>query len=476
MILLYRKTGDERFLRFAEEYLEFLVSHSVYENAYTHMLSDEYHYNSHHTAGLGSQLALPALVYSANGRKELLSASENQCRKVWKHSTHLTGGPVSMVEFLGPVGGNTESEYCSFAFFGQAYDFLAAITGDGEYAERHEEMFYNASQGARKKDERAIAYLSAPNQHYATTLSSTSIDDYQAYTPCFYVSCCAANGTRTIPEFIGGLWRYRDDALYAVMYGPSTVRNEHFAVREETLYPFRNSVRFIIEREKKMSLYMRIPSWAEAYGVTLNGKAVEVEEQDGFAVLHREFAMNDTVEISFRTSVKIVTIDDSHYMSKHPIAIRYGALVYSYHIPASWKPFLDKRTHAWPEGWRAYNVWPLYEEADAKDPHEQIGLRRWQIGWNIALDENLTADDFTVEEREVTGYVWEEAPILLHTHCYKAPDLCAPYAHKTFEPYLEYQRVTARLPLVLEPYGCTNLRMTYFPKADLSTLDKKDVL
>jgi hypothetical protein len=406
----------------------------------------------------------------------MLQAAENQIKKLRDKAMHLTGSPVSMVEYLGPVGGITETEYCSYTRLGQVYSMLIAATGKACYGEFYEEMFYNGAEGARKKDERALAYLSAPNQHYATTLSSTSIDDYQAYTPCFYVSCCAANGTRTIPEFIGGLWRYRDDALYAVMYGPSTVRNEHFAVREETLYPFRNSVRFIIEREKKMSLCMRIPSWAEAYGVTLNGKAVEVEEQDGFAVLHREFAMNDTVEISFRTSVKIVTIDDSHYMSKHPIAIRYGALVYSYHIPASWKPFLDKRTHAWPEGWRAYNVWPLYEEADAKDPHEQVGLRRWQIGWNIALDENLTADDFTVEEREVTGYVWEEAPILLHTHCYKAPDLCAPYAHKTFEPYLEYQRVTARLPLVLEPYGCTNLRVTYFPKADLSTLDKKDVL
>ena len=70
----------------------------------------------------------------------------------------------------------------------------------------------------------------------------------------------------------------------------------------------------------------------------------------------------------------------------------------------------------------------------------------------------------------MTGYVWEEPPILLHTHCYKAPYLVPNYPHKTFEPYDEYMEVTHRLPLTLVPYGCTNLRVTYFPKADLSTL------
>ena len=39
---------------------------------------------------------------------------------------------------------------------------------------------------------------------------------------------------------------------------------------------------------------------------------------------------------------------------------------------------------------------------------------------------------------------------------------------RTLEYYGEYQRVTEKLPLVLEPYGCTNLRITYFPKAKLN--------
>ena len=125
---------------------------------------------------------------------------------------------------------------------------------------------------------------------------------------------------------------------------------------------------------------------------------------------------------------------------------------------------------ALPEGWSWYNVTPDFKEAEAADLHERIGLRRNQYSWNIALDEQLSPMDIIVEELPEHGYVWENPMIKLHTFCYKAPYLCAPYPSKTFEPYGEYPYVTDRLELALEPYGCTNLRITYFPKAKRNRL------
>ena len=97
----------------------------------------------------------------------------------------------------------------------------------------------------------------------------------------------------------------------------------------------------------------------------------------------------------------------------------------------------------------------------------RMGLRKYQTSWNIALDENLSPDEITIEELPENGYVWEQPLIKLHTHCYKALYLNAPYQGKTYEPFGAYQKVTDKLPLTLEPYGCTNLRITCFPKADL---------
>ena len=120
-----------------------------------------------------------------------------------------------------------------------------------------------------------------------------------------------------------------------------------------------------------------------------------------------------------------------------------------------------------PEGYSWWNVTAAYQEADNPDPHMRMGLRKYQTSWNIALDENLSPDEITIEELPENGYVWENPLIKLHTHCYKAPYMCAPYQKRTFEPFGDYQFVTDKLPLELVPYGCTNLRITYFPKADL---------
>ena len=56
--------------------------------------------------------------------------------------------------------------------------------------------------------------------------------------------------------------------------------------------------------------------------------------------------------------------------------------------------------------------------------------------------------------------------IKLHMTGYKAPYMVAPYPEKTFETFGKYQYVTEKVFLELVPYGCTNLRLTYFPKAD----------
>ena len=130
-------------------------------------------------------------------------------------------------------------------------------------------------------------------------------------------------------------------------------------------------------------------------------------------------------------------------------------------------PYINKTyVDAWcPGDWTWYQLVPFYRDPAFKSHHEATGLRRNFINWNLAIDENIKAADFEIEEIEPKGYVWENAPIKLHAYCYKAPYIMPPYPNRTTEPCGEYQPVTHKLPLTLEPFGCTNLRLTYFPKA-----------
>ena len=467
MIATYHHTKDERLVKFSEEYLEYITEHDLFSISYKKMLTDEYHYNSNHTAGIGTTGRLPALVYTATGKREYLDASLNLYKKIREKSTHLSGGPVSVTEYLGPVGATTETEYCSFAFYNAAFSHFSAITGDPVWGDRMEEIFYNGAEGARKKDERAIAYLTAPNQIFATMDSSAIFGDMQVYAPCYPTSCCPVNSVTVVPEFVRGLFLTDDDGnVYANAYGPSALAFGGVAIKELTDYPFRNSVKFEIKCEKDFTLFLKIPEWAQGFELKLNGKAQNAVPASGYAPVFVGKGAA-TAEISFKAEVRVIKVDDSDWAGKHPIAIKYGALLFSYHIPEKWEPTEGRPMSPLPEGWTWYNVNPDFKDADVADSHEQLGLRKEQFSWNIALDESLSMQDFEIEEIDSAEYAWESPKIKLHTHCYKAPYLCSPYQAKTLEPSEEYQYVTEKLPLTLVPYGCTNLRITYFPKAKL---------
>lgn len=469
MIFVYKYIGDERLVKFSEEYLEYVCRNDIFSCSYKAMLNDEFHFNSNHTAGLGVFIRMPALTYCATGKKEYLRATERRIEQIRKMATQLSGSPVSVTEYLGPVGATTETEYCSYAFYNALYSYMNFITGDSKYGDYMEEMFYNGTQGARKKDEKAIAYLNSPNQVYASDISSVSQYDMQVYAPCYPTACCPVNSVAVIPEFVRGMMlRDNENNVYVSAYCPCSLNYEDISIDEETLYPFRNNVKFCINCKKNFSLFLKKPFWAEDFELKINNNSVDIKVNDlGYIEIKKEWEKGDIVEIVFETKPKVITVDDSNFASKFPLAIKYGALLFAYHIPEVWTEIAGKPMTPLPDGWSWYKAYPKFEEADCADAHERFGLRSGQYSWNIALDEDITSDDIQVELLNENGYVWETPPIKLRTHCYKAPYMCAPYEGKTFEPFGKYQYVTDRQELVLEPYGCTNLRITYFPRANL---------
>ena len=467
MIFTYLRTGDKRLLDFAVEYTEYLTRHDIFSWSYKSMREDEYLYYTGHTAGLGAMVRLPALVYSATGCREYLDAVEHRLSLLEKKAVQVTGAPVSINEYIGPVGAVNESEYCSFAFYNETYSYLSAITGKGHYGDLMENMFYNAAQGARRKDEKAIAYLSAPNQIYATDRSSSAAGDMQVYAPCYPVSCCPVNAVAVVPEFVRGMLLHGGDdgSVWVTAYGPCSLRCGGTALRVDTSYPFRTSAAVELDCGGEFALHLRIPEWCRGYTVrTPDGVYPCEADENGYVTVQRVWKRGDRVEIAFDAEPEVIRVDDSDGAGRHPLAIRYGALVFAYHIPEKWVPIPGRPMTPLPEGWSWYNVVPVFREADAEDAHERIGLRRNMISWNVALDEDLRAEDIEVELLPYSGYEWEHPMIRLHTHAWKAPMLYPPYPSRTLESIGTYQPVTDRLPLTLEPYGCTNLRITYFPR------------
>lgn len=466
MMYCYHKTGDQRLLDFCLDYQEYLCDHDPNKTSYRSLLEPKLIYNSQHTAGYGNFCYMPALVYTGCGDEKFLKATENGLRKIREKAMQASGGPTGFTEYLAPVSSIAETEYCSFAFFNSAYAAMSAITGEAKYGDYMEQMVYNGVQGARKKDERAIAYLSAPNQLFATKNSATDIRDMQVYAPCYPVSCCPVNSVVVIPDFIRGMALTDDQGnLYLNAYGPCKIRHQGMAIDQETMYPFRNTVTLKVSGAGKV--FCKVPGWSKGVDATVNGKAVSVtaDETGYFPVELTE--QTSVVTLNFRAEIEVLHIDDSDAGNKRPLAFQYGGLLFSLHVEERWEPFYPKTETPLTEEWPWYNVYSVHEHDPVPDAHERLMLDRFLKIWNVAVDENLQPQDIRVELDDAEGYAWETPKIRLKVPAYKAPYCTALYPERTLDFYGDKQMVTDPVELTLVPYGCTNLRITYFPRADL---------
>ena len=465
-IYCYKKTKDQRLLDFSRDYIEYVASHNLFRNSYRDFADPKLYYHSNHTVGYASA-KYASILYSAEGTEKYLRATEIGLQKLHDKAVQVTGCAVSSSEYLAPVSAIGETEYCAFATFNRTYWYMNAITGQSKYSDWAENLVYNGAQGGRKKDERAIAYFSAPNQIFATDKSCHTGPEpaMQVYAPCYPVACCPVNSVVVMPEFIRGM-AFADDAgnLHLSNYGPCRVDFDDWQIREETLYPFRNTVKLHICGSKGRKLYCRIPGWAKGYSVVCDGKESCPEKNEkGYICLDAV----EEIELRFAAAVEVVHVDDSDASDKQPIAFRYGPLVFSLKIPADWQPYYPETETPLAPEWPWFNVVPQKVELEGGDWYENIGLERNYFPWNVAVDENIRAEDIKLELCEADGYPWEDAYVKLKIPAYRAPLISAPYPCKTFEIHGKKAYVTAPVELELVPYGTTNLRITYFPRADL---------
>ncbi len=465
MIVVYAYTGDERLVKFSEDWLDWLEDHTIWPNSVSQYLSDKLPYVSFHAGAYGEDSKNPALIYCATGEEKMLKASVNAFDKCLARMVQTTGGVGSSSEYLSPKGAAQETEYCNYSHFNHSYYWMAMATGEARWADEVERAIFNGAQGARKKDERAVAYFTSPNQTQASNESSIYGDwgEYGAYAPCFHVACCPTQSVRTMPEFIRSMGMTdENDDLYLFCYGPAEVKAPKIDFTMDTLYPFRDTITLHITRSEDADLRIRIPAWCKNPTVTVNGKEVKLSAiENGFTHIDATLTAGDTVVLHFPMEIKLVKVDDSHAASKFPISIERGPLVYALPIPTNWVEYPGNPITPLPEGWSWYKAYPILDTSNC-----DVFTAYYNASWCKAIDETLSPDAIKVTEHEPTGYVWEEPPVTIEVPLYHAKYaymFCSPKIGETYEVPVEVEGDTTMCKMV--PHGCTNLRITYLPRA-----------
>ena len=474
MELCYQRVGDERILTFMNEYIDFMERNDVHRISRSAMLDSRLDYTSMHAAGFANILWTYTAAYKAGGDKLNLQAAENGFKKLKEKALHRTGGISCYAEYLAPTGSAVETEYCSFSYLTAAMLQLAEATGNPMYVDELERIVFNGAQGARKKDEKAIAYLTSPNQIYATVMSSYASNHNQLYSPCYPTACCPTTSMWVMPNYLRTMALQGEDGLYLSAYGPATIRCVDFTLEEDTQYPFRDTVTFTFRAEKPVetTLQFRVPQWCTGMELAVNGEAVTVTAAQGeYQPICRTWQDGDTVTLRLPMAVGIFKIDDADCAGKFPMAFEYGPLLFSLHIPEKWTEVPGIPNTPLPEGWHWYKVTPPNTNDERADPNEREGFRKFKTCFNVAVDETLRPEDVQVELCQDAGYVWETPQVKLRVPGYKALLSYPPYLKKTIDPYFAPMPVHGELELELVPHGCTNLRITYFPRAKLPMED-----
>jgi uncharacterized protein len=215
------------------------------------------------------------------------------------------------------------------------------LSGESKYLDLAELVLYNS----------ALSGVSASGDRffYQNPLASDGTVARSAY---FDVACCPANLSRTLASLPGLMYATSDTTAFVNLFGSSearlTVAGAAVRLTQRTAYPWDGEIELRVEPAARhtFALAVRIPSWARgrpvesdlyrfhepevpAPTVIVNGEAVRVRVERGFARVTREWRTGDVVHIYLPMPVHRVRAHAAVAENRGRAAIQRGPLVYA---------------------------------------------------------------------------------------------------------------------------------------------------
>ncbi len=310
------------------------------------------------------------LTYMAAGMTDIAALTGDRSyleavRRLWENvvgkKMYLTGG----------IGSRHDRER-----FGEAYELpnltgyletcasigmamwnqrMFLLTGDAAYLDVMERAMYNGVLSGVSLDGTLFFYPNPLESDGTYKFNKGRAER----APWFGVACCPGNVSRFLPSVPGYVYATGGEALYVNMFAAGEARvdlaGRAVGIAQATRYPWDGKVVLTVDpgRKGRFALHIRIPGWARnrpvptdlySYadragdgdtGVTLrvNGRAVALDMDKGFARIRRTWKKGDTVEVVLPLAARRVVAHPAVEDDAGFVAVERGPLVYCAEAP-----------------------------------------------------------------------------------------------------------------------------------------------
>ncbi len=321
LFLAWQRTGTQRYYDLAQRFL--------FHEYFDPLARNENALPGRHAYSHVNALSSAAATYLATGDRKYLKAATNGFAFVQDQS-FATGGWGPHEHFITPgtgqLGDSLNSMHASFETPCGAYAhfkiarYLLRITGDSSYGDSMERVLYNTVLGARPIQPDGTSF-------YYSDYTFTGLKRYHnSYWPC-----CSGTLPQIAADYRISAYFQHPHGIYVNLYVPSTLRWQNrgaqFSLRQLTDYPYDSHIRFDVTAGSPatFSVFLRIPAWASAAALTVNGRHDSMPLLPGtFAEVRRHWKTGDRIELNLPFVNSLEPVDPQH---PDTVALVTGPLV-----------------------------------------------------------------------------------------------------------------------------------------------------
>lgn len=329
MVLLYRLTGEPRYLEFCKYILrawEQPNGPKIISTLLTTKRVDN--------VGNGKAYEMLSCLngalefYRTTGEPQILQACLNAWQDIVQNRLYITGaasyGELFHDNYDLPNVSNV-GETCVTVTWLQFNAQLLRLTGEARFAEQLEHVVLNQLFGAQRCDGSAWGYY-------------VQMEGKKPYSSTLDGHCCLSSGPRGVALIPTFAWTTDAEGVVINLYDAGTaslnLRDQTpVGLKVDTLYPGNDHVRVTIDthQKKPFSIKLRIPAWCmNSAGqanatVLVNGKKQAMEcAADGYVRLQRTWKKGDRVDLTLKMEPRAIVGD---HQNEGKVAVMYGPLV-----------------------------------------------------------------------------------------------------------------------------------------------------